>query len=127
MSSPVAERAGGPTPGGALLRSGVDELRARLSTEDGASAFAAWKDHPVTRLVGNALLGLLVNQPVNAKEPLVQYGLTQGLALARQVMLDPSSVFPGIFDGVAPGVVRSPGAAPAESFGTAVDEAIDML
>lgn len=120
--TPAARQAdaAGAAPSGQVVRTGVDALRDALSGN--ASAFADWRRQPVTRRVLGALQSMLLHPPagLSGDDALVQYGVTQGLALAVSLMADPSTLWPGVF---GPGTA---GAAPEPlemTFDTPLDEA----
>ena len=126
--TPATLRALAAGPGGRLLQSGTAAFLEALAKEGGPSEFDEWRRLPFTRRLDAALLDLALNQNLaglESRELLVQYGVSQGLALARQLMQDPSSVFRGVFDGNVPG-----GSVPGplhETFDASPDAAIDAM
>ena len=108
-------------PAGVIVQSGVEALKGALAGN--ATAFAEWRREPMTRQVLRALQSYLVHPPTadSAGGALVQYGVTQGLLLAFQLMSDPSVLYPGVFAGEK----KQPaaGALPEMDFETSIDEA----
>lgn len=109
-------------PKGFMVQTGVAALRSALAGH--AAIFAEWRRDKVTRRVVGALQDLLMHMPpeVSVQDSLVQYGFTQGLALAIQLCNDPSLIWPDIF-GKDPGA--RPGDLPSMEFETSLDEALD--
>ena len=120
MATPAEARAEAAVsaPAGFIVQPGVDVLRKELGGKP--TAFAQWRANPVTKLVIRALQGLSLHPPavLGQQDALVQYGVTQGLALAVQLCVDPSLLWPGMFDagGGAPPEV------PDMDFGTSIDD-----
>lgn len=107
-------------PDGAIAQSGVAALRAALAGN--ASAFAEWRREAMTRAVLRAMQGFLMHPPAGLQptDALVQYGVSQGVLLAVQLMTDPSVIWPGIFgDGASAGAKL-----PEMDFETSLDEVL---
>jgi len=109
-------------PAGVVVQSGVEALKDALAGN--ATAFAEWRREPMTRHVLRALQSYLVHPPEadSAGGALVQYGVTQGILLAYQLVSDPSALWPGVFDGER----KQPelGRLPEMDFETSLDEAL---
>ena len=96
MTDPVSDRvsaamAASGTPVGTFVREfGFAASRA---------SFDEWARHPVTVKVSEALAEMALRAPsfVPAQDASVQYGITLGLAMARQMMAAPETVLPGLF------------------------------
>lgn len=120
--APAQTRADAATqaPDGAVVLSGVAALRRALAGH--ASAFADWRREPMTRVVLRALQGFLLHPPagVQPADALVQYGVSQGLLLALQLMVDPSLIWPGVF---GEGATQEAGL-PEMDFETSLDEVL---
>ena len=120
--TPAARQAdaAGVAPSGQVVRTGVDALRDVLSGH--VTEFAEGRRQPMTRRVLGALQSMLLHPPagLSGNDALVQYGVTQGLALAVSRMADPSTLWPGVF---GPGTAGA-AAEPLEmTFDTPLDEA----
>ena len=105
-------------PDGTVVPSGVVALRRALAGN--ASAFADWRREPMTRVVLRALQGFVMYPPasVQSTDALVQYGVSQGLLLAIQLVADPSLIWPDVFgEGAAQGT-----GLPVMDFETSLDE-----
>ena len=79
----------------------------------------------MTRKVLGALQDVAVHLPneLSCDDRLVQYGMTQGLMFAMQLVADPSSIWAGVF-GDASGEQNFSGL-PMMDFDTSIDDAID--
>lgn len=124
METPIDQRVSSAesSPSGFLSPSGVLSLKQVLSGNP--SGFAQWASNPMTVKVRGALQDLVLHPPTgfDANDRMVQYGLTQGLLIALQVMTDPSMVWPGVFGkGTNENVAR---VMPPMDFGTSIDDAI---
>ena len=103
MASPAKERVNlnadpASAPGLALMR---EYLSAGPANEQ---AYLEWKQHPITRLVVKAIMDLKDNPTTNdfdVNHILVQYGVSEGLSLAFDLMTYPQRVMPGVFSGPA--------------------------
>ena len=107
-------------PDGTIVPSGSASLRRALAGN--ASAFADWRREPMTRAVLRTMQDFLMHPPpgVRTTDALVQYGVSQGLLLAVQLMTDPSLVWPDVFgDNGARGADF-----PAMDFETSLDEVL---
>ncbi len=123
--SPASVRLGSTGPGGYIEPSGLAALIAVLREPGVVSVFHTWRSQQLTQLVAGALRDLILHQPMGIanEDRLVQYGVTQGLELAFQLMSDPSVIVPGLFTGGAtPGEAR-PAGIPDENFDTPADGA----
>lgn len=95
--TPAAARLSAPHADGLAVRSAVASLFDGLRTNpDFAASVRAWSREPVTQRFIAALDEFAITPPQvsGADEALVQYGVTQGLVLARQLLVDPSLVAP---------------------------------
>ena len=121
MSTPVVERlaAAESTPTGYIARSGIESYRTAL--RGNASAFAKWRMNPMTKLVLGALQDAMLHGPsvVEPSNVQVQYGMSQGIAYAMQLVADPSVLWPGVF-GSGPG--DAPAVTPVMDFDTPLDD-----
>lgn len=99
--------------------SGLQRLKDTLGRPNMASVFETWRSQPFTQIIASAVMDLILNQPsspgMTVDSCAVQYGVTQGLTLAYQLMQDPSVVVPGVFSHGAENQ-------PVETFDTAPDE-----
>lgn len=97
--SPADKRVGAveSSPSGHIVPSGVSSFKKVL--ENNASGFADWRRHPITRKVCGALQDMVMHNPPEcaSDDLLVQYGVTQGLTIALQMIADPSVIWPGVF------------------------------
>lgn len=76
-----------------------------MQPPEALSRFHTWRTNPTTILMVEALRELVLD-PSTAhhlkQTPEIEYGVTQGLALAAQMLNDPSSLFPELFSRPAP-------------------------
>jgi hypothetical protein len=89
------------------LGSALDELRLRFSTMESRGTFVEWRQNPTTVLLLDVLREMGVVPPAMYLEHddiALQYGVSSGLALASQVLDDPTTLFPELFS-AAPGSV----------------------
>lgn len=97
--SPIDQRVSAveSSPSGHIAPSGIGLYKKVL--EGNASEFARWRRDPMTRKVLGALQDAVVHMPVelSTEDRLVQYGTSQGLVFALQLLADPSSIWPGVF------------------------------
>lgn len=125
MDTPVDQRveAARRFPGGYVSPSGIEILKTALNGN--ASAFVDWRRHPMTRKVLAALQDAAVHLPsdLDTDDRLVQYGMTQGLMFAMQLVADPSSIWPGVFGKGTNGSAEAP-YLPVMDFDTSIDDAI---
>ena len=119
--TPLERNAGRDVPSGRIAQAGVSRLRSAL--KGNASAFADWSREPMTKLVLGALQCTLTHPPAGlvGEEALVQYGFTQGLSYALQLLLDPSALWPDAFGDVDAGAMP----APDMDFSASLDEALN--
>lgn len=98
-TTPGAARLAAYRPDGEILRSGVATMLETLASDGGKELFRVWAEHPFTRMIVSALDDMAVNLPPvsGSDEVLVQYGVTQGVMLARRLLSDPSHLFPHVF------------------------------
>lgn len=123
MTTPAKERLNAVGPGGYIVPSGLAALRDVLARPGVIATFDTWKGQQLTRLVAGAIRDLIMNQPTaksSSENIAVQFGITQGLELAYQLLQDPSIILPGVFgSGTQPG---APGVRlPQENFDTPAD------
>lgn len=129
MNSPVDVRvnAAESTPSGYIVRSGVQAFRDSLRGPQAAAAFDDWRNERFTKMLFLALQDMILHQPreVQSDSVLVQLGMTQGLALAAQLVADPSVLWPGVFGETldAPDSQRPP-VFVKEDYGTKIDDVI---
>ena len=85
------------SPSGHISPSGMDEYKKAL--KGNASVFLDWRRNPMTRKVLHAISDAALHLPneLSNEDRLVQYGMTQGLVFALQLISDPSTVWPGVF------------------------------
>ena len=122
--SPVRDRLDAMHPEGRRPTStGFHSFCRTLGQPGAAAGFAQWSDQMMTRLVADAVRDLIMNQPLceaSSDQTAVQYGITQGLEIAYQLMTDPSVLVPGIYGkGTQPGT--EPVTPPEETFDTPAD------
>ena len=126
MTSPIDQRLSEAqsAPEGHLVPSGIRGLKASL--DGNATAFANWRRHPMTRRVLSALQDAVIHTPSNlsADDRTVQYGMTQGLIFAMQLIADPSAIWPGVF-GKNTNEYSGVKDIPLMDFDTSIDDAID--
>lgn len=98
MNKPVADRLRSLPSGGTFVESSVTQMRRRLADPNTLESFMTWSVSPNSMLITNVLRELALNSPViphgATDDALIQYGLSQGLSLAAQLISDPASVFP---------------------------------
>lgn len=97
MPNPVDERISALGPGGYISPSGVAELRRALAMPDVAAAYDTWRGQGMTKMVASAVFDMVTHPPVPAVSTEVQYGISLGLTMAHQLLVDPSLLFPGVF------------------------------
>lgn len=127
--SPVADRVNAMGPEGRRPRdSGFHALRRFLAKDGAAAGFAEWSNQMMTSMVRDTLQDFILNQPLrglDSDQVAVQFGITQGLSMALQLITDPSVLVPGIYGrGSQPGTDSAP--APRESFDTPADGVADQ-
>lgn len=124
MPSPVQARIASVSGEGVLAPSGLPAFVRMFSSDESRNAFAEFSRSPVATILVSALRDMALNHhpPVpTAESCAVQYGLTQGLGLAAQLIEDPSVVFPGLF------AVKSAPAPVRPDFGSSPDSVIDNM
>lgn len=122
--SPASVRVGAVKPGGYIEPSGLSALVDALGRPGVSSSFHTWAGQGMTRLIAGAIRDLILNQPLGLSEQdvHVQYGITQGLEMAYQLISDPSVLLPGVFgQGTSPGTPAV--SVPEENFDTPADGA----
>ena len=94
MAAPAESRTSSAAPA-AQLRRGLGSLYDVL-TGPNASVARTWAGQPMTQIVAAALADLALSPPPvsGSSEILVQYGVSQGLALARRMLTDPEAFAP---------------------------------
>lgn len=112
---PIAERIASNMMSGTP----VGELLSKFASAESRASYIEWTGNPVTKLVAATVSEMALRGPVNAQDPLVQYGITLGLGIAAHLMRVPEVVFPMMFS-EEPG---QPGAPAAETYSTAPDQA----
>lgn len=127
--SPANDRVGAMGPEGRRPRdSGFYALRRFLAKDGAPAGFAEWSNQTMTCMVRDTLQDFILNQPLHgldSDQVAVQYGITQGLSMALQLITDPSVLVPGIYGkGSQPEVDPSP--VPRESFDTPADGVSDQ-
>ena len=127
--SPASDRVNAMNPEGRMVRSSGFYAFRRLLAKDGAAAgFAEWSNQMMTCMVKDTLRDFILNQPLHgldAEQVAVQYGITQGLEMALQLLSDPSVLIPGIYGkGTQPGA--EPVEPPKESFDTPADGVVEQ-
>lgn len=99
MESPADTRARAAlaSPSGYIAPSGTQLLKNALNNN--SSDFLNWRREPFTKRILVALQDALVHMPaeLSTEDRLVQYGVTQGIAYAMQMIADPSLLWPGVF------------------------------
>lgn len=123
MLGPAASRLAAVGPGGRMSASGVRHLLDTLARPGMDSVYDTWRNQPFTKMVASAVMDMILSQPsgpdMSVESCAVQYGVTQGLTLAYQMMNDPSTVFPDAF-----GSRVSTQTGPSETFDSDPDEAL---
>lgn len=101
MSSPASLRIKHveSAPEGHIVPSGVEDFKRSITGPDASAAFYKWRSDFFAKKMYLALQDLIVHQPqgLSSDNLLVQYGVTQGLAIAAQMLVDPSVLWPGVF------------------------------
>lgn len=124
MATPIEERltAAAASPEGFLTPSGVAELQRVLKGR--TTEFAQWAQNPMTVKVRKALQDLVLHPPMHlsCEDHHIQYGLSQGLLIALQLVSDPSMLWPGVFG--ANTNERNDSVPPPMDFSTSLDEEI---
>lgn len=110
------------SPSGYIAPSGTQAFKSAL--DGNASAFVAWRRDPMTRKVLGAVQDAVLHLPngLSNDDRLVQYGMTQGLVYAMQLMTDPSTLWPGVFGKGTEG--ESPVTMPMMDFDTSLDDVV---
>lgn len=129
MVSPISTRVSTAqgTPTGYIVPSGVKAFKDHLKGPDAGSAFMTWRGQLFTKSLYRALQDMIVHQPREAHHDdlLVQHGITLGLTLASQLIVDPSVLWPDVF---GPGMQvegHKEDDMPPEEFNTSVDDVLD--
>lgn len=130
MASPVDVRldAAQRTPTGFIVPSGVRSFREALRGPQAITAFGQWRQEAFTQKLYLALQDLIVHQPKEAHDSdlLVQYGITQGLILAQQLIADPSVLWPDVYgEGQVAEARPALPERPPETFDTPSDSLLD--
>lgn len=88
-------------PAGRATGSAVSYMLARFQMPESREEFMAWRLNPVTAVMVDVLreMAMTLESPVAElnSDPLVEYGITQGLSLGACLMDDPSSVYNWLF------------------------------
>ena len=108
---------------GVIAKSPVDRLTAALCNEASAAEYNGWSSAPFGRLTIAALRHMALHGPARCEgdSVAVQYGITLGLSLAADLLADPSSVLPGLFESLTTGTDAF-----APVYSTSPDEVLDM-
>ena len=105
------------TPSGWIVPSGLSEFRRAIAGAENANSFNEWRNHRFTKLLYLALQDAILHpgHAIDTDSIPAQYGVTQGLAFAAQLISDPTVLFPNAF---GPGMenVTPKGRIPSESF-----------
>lgn len=111
------------TGAGVIAKSPVDQLTATLRNEASAAEYNGWSSAPFGRLTITALRHMALHGPARCEgdSVAVQYGITLGLSLAADLLADPSSVLPGLFESLTTGADAF-----APVYSTSPDEVLDM-
>lgn len=122
--SPAADRlnAALSTPSGWIVPSGLREYRNAINGQDNATEFSKWRQSRFTKLLYVALQDAILHPglTVKSEDVAVQYGVTQGLAIAAQLISDPTVLWPNAF-GSGMENVAPPRPGPSETFTTSPD------
>lgn len=121
--SPVTDRMNAMHPEGRRPTSGFHAFCRTLGQPGAAAGYAQWSDQMMTRLVANAIRDIIFNQPIpeaSSDQVSVQFGITQGLEIAYQLLTDPSVLVPGIY-GKGTNPAAEPTTPPSENFDTPAD------
>lgn len=126
--SPSADRVNAMGPEGRMVRSsGFHAFRRLLATNGAAAGFAEWSNQMMTRMVADTIHDFILNQPLHgldSDQVAVQFGITQGLSMALQLITDPSVLVPGIYGrGTQP--EADPVEPPKENFETPADSVVE--
>lgn len=119
MNSPAEGRlrAATATPSGWIVPSGLAEFRKAVGGAENANAFNEWRSQRFTKLLYLALQDAILHpgHAIDTDSIPAQYGVTQGLAFAAQLISDPTVLFPNAF---GPGMENAPARprGPIESF-----------
>ena len=101
MATPVQSRVASAGRQGYFGVSGLRDFRDFFTPEEMASVFYEWRTLPVTVKMVRALQDLALSSPsipgLSAQDVPVQYGITLGIALAVQLLSDPSQIVTGLF------------------------------
>lgn len=121
--SPAGDRVNAMLPEGRRSSFGFYALRRVLGEPGAAAGYASWSDQMMTRLVAGTIRDFILNQPVqglSSDQVAVQFGITQGLDMAYQLLTDPSVLMPGIYGrGTQPSA--DPVEPPKETFDSPAD------
>lgn len=129
--SPIEQRvnAAQATPTGYIVPSGIRTFKERLKGADAGAAFMTWREQLFTKTLYRALQDMIVHPPREASHDdlLVQHGITLGLTLAAQLIVDPTVIWPDAF---GPGMTAGGSSTddrPPEEFTTSMDDALDDI
>lgn len=109
------------TPSGWIVPSGLREFRNAIGGAENATEFNKWRQSPFTKLLYVALQDAILHPGlVPAPDVAVQFGVTQGLAFAAQLISDPTVLWPNAF---GPGMenARPSTGRPSERFSSSPD------
>jgi hypothetical protein len=110
--SPASQRIAAAPSDGVLAPAGVATFRRRYLEPNTMERFHDWANQEETKLAVKAIQDLALNGPVGMNQQpegyAVQYGMTIGLQLAAQILIDPSVIFPEVFRGGVRAPVPTP-------------------
>lgn len=122
--SPIGDRINAVRPEGRRCIPGFHSFRRMLSEPGAAAGFASWSDQMMTRMVADTIRDFILNQPiagVSSESAAIQFGITQGLEMAYQLLTDPSILVPGIYGKGTQPEADGPVELPDEGFDTPAD------
>jgi hypothetical protein len=99
------------------LGSALAEMQEKFRSPESRDGFGIWRRDPMTMLLIDAIRELSATPPpgyIDTADIGPQYGVSSGLSLAAAVLDDPSTLFPHLFTGAAPGS----GELPPSDYGT---------
>ena len=100
----------GAFSGGRFSPNGLRNFQLKFATPESIDEFLKWRDNPVTLAYLGALRGLMATPPagyVPADSVELQFGVQSGLALAAQLVDDPTSLYPSLFSSTSGRAVES--------------------
>lgn len=100
-------------PVGLLHVPGTLRFRQTLANREAAPIYDKWAGDEMGKMVVRTLRDLALHAPKEPSNSDIQYGISLGLSMAAQLIEDPSTVFPTIFNA---NNQRPPTVIPAPSF-----------